>query len=60
MPNRATAVLILFYVIAAGAFAFALLSLRRGDDVLAVVLGLLGALSLRALRRAAKIAEAAR
>ncbi len=52
--------LILFYVIAAGAFAFALLSLRRGADVLAAVLGLLGAPSLRALRRAAKIAEAAR
>lgn len=52
--------LLSFYVIAAVAFALALLSLRGGDDVMAVVLGLLGALSLRALRRAAKIAEAAR
>ncbi|MCA9622147.1 MAG: hypothetical protein KC731_24155 [Myxococcales bacterium] len=60
MPNRATAVLVLFYAIAAIAFALALLSLTRGDDVMAVVLGLLGATALRALWRAAKLAEAMR
>lgn len=52
--------LLVLYGVAAGAFALALLSLRRGDDVMAVVLGIAGALALRALRRAAKIAEAMR
>jgi hypothetical protein len=60
VPNRATVVLLVLFGIAAGSFALALLSLGRGDDVMAVVLGVAGGLALRALRRAVKLAEAMR
>jgi hypothetical protein len=60
VPTRATVVLLTFYAIAAVSFALGLVALGRADDVMAVVLGILGGLSLRALRRASKLAEAAR
>jgi hypothetical protein len=60
VPNRVTSVLLSFFALAVVCFVLALLSLRRGDDMTAVVLCALGALSLRALRQAAKVAEGAR
>ncbi len=57
--NRVTTVLSLFFAIAVVSFVLALWSLRAGDDLTALTLCALGALSLRALHQAARIAEGA-
>lgn len=60
MPNRATTMLLVLFAVAVVAFVLALLTLAQGDDMTAIVLCVVGALSLRALHQAAKVAEAAR
>jgi hypothetical protein len=60
VPNRVTAVLLALFGIAVVSFVLALLSLRGGRDVTAMLLCILGGLSLRALHQAAKHAEGAR
>ncbi len=60
MPSRATAVLFALFAIAAAAFGGGLWSLTRDDDLLAILLGGVGALALRALHQAARLAEGAR
>ena len=57
MPSRAVIVLSIFFVIAAVCFALALMSLARADDVMALLLAIGGALSLRGLHLAARAAE---
>jgi hypothetical protein len=60
MPTRATAVLVALFAIAAAAFGAGLWSLTENDDLLAMLLGGIGALALRALHQAARIAEGSR
>lgn len=57
MPSRAVIVLSIFFVIAAVCFALSLMSLARADDVMALLLAVLAALSLRGLHLAARAAE---
>ena len=57
MPRRAVIVLSIFFVIAATCFALALMSLARTDDVMALLLAVLGALSLRGMHLAARAAD---
>jgi len=52
--------LLVLFAVAVVAFVLALLTLAQGDDMTAIVLCVVGALSLRALYQAAKVAEAAR
>lgn len=52
-----TTVLSVFFAIAVLSFVLALWSLRAADDMTALALCALGALSLRALHQAARIAE---
>lgn len=60
MPTRATAVLLVLFAISAVAFGLALLALGREQDLMALLLGIIGALGLRALHQAAKVAEGSR
>ena len=57
MPSRATGMLLVLFAIAAASFTLGLIALGRGDDLTAILLCGLGALSLRALHLAARIAE---
>ena len=49
--------LLVLFAIAAASFTLGLIALGRGDDLTAILLCGLGALSLRALHLAARIAE---
>jgi hypothetical protein len=60
MPLRATGVLLALFAIAASAFGMGMFSLTEGHDLLAILLCLIGALALRALHQAARLAESAR
>lgn len=60
MPTRATAVLLVLFAIAAIAFGAGLWSLTEGNDLMAILLGAMGGLALRALHQAARLEEGAR
>lgn len=57
MPTRASAVLLALFAIAAAAFGAGLWSLTKDDDLLAMLLGAVGALALRAMHQSARIVE---
>ncbi len=60
MPTRASAVLLVLFAMAAAAFGAGLWSLTQGDDLLAMLLGGVGAMALRALHQAARLVEGTR
>ena len=60
MPSRATAMLLVLFAIAAIAFGAGLWSLTEANDLLAILLGGVGALALRALHQAARLVEGGR
>lgn len=60
MPNRAVVMLVVFLAVGAGAFALGLWALGDGEDLTALLLCILGALSLRGLHHAALVAEGGR
>ena len=60
MPTRATTVLLALFAIAAAAFGAGLWSLTQDDDLLAMLLGAVGALALRAMHQAARVVEGSR
>lgn len=60
MPTRATAVLLVLFAIAATAFAAGLWALTEENDLMAILLGGIGGLALRALHQAARLEEGAR
>ncbi len=55
--NRAVVMLVVFLTVAAGAFGLGLWALGDGDDLVAFLLCVLGALALRGLHLAAQVAE---
>ena len=55
--NPAVAMLVVFLAIAAGSFGLGLWALGDGDDLMALLLCILGALSLRGLHLAAQATE---
>ncbi|RLB47794.1 MAG: hypothetical protein DRI90_25990 [Deltaproteobacteria bacterium] len=57
MPNRVTAILLVLFVIAVASFGLGLLALSRAADLLALLLCVLGALSLAALGRVARLGD---
>jgi len=57
VPTRVTAVLLLLFLIAVAAFGLGLLALSRAADLLALLLCAVGALSLAALGRIARLSE---
>jgi hypothetical protein len=58
--NRAVVMLVVFLAVAAGSFGLGLWVLGNGDDVTALLLCGLAALSLRGLHLAAHVAEGGR
>lgn len=57
MPNRVIGVLLLLFGVAAVCFTLGLFVLGRRDDLMAVLLCVMGALALRALHLAARASE---
>ena len=57
MSTRASAVLLALFAIAAAAFGAGLWSLTKDDDLLAMLLGAVGALALRAMHQSARLVE---
>ncbi len=60
MSTSATAVLFALFAIAATGFGASLWALTESNDLLALLLGGVGALALRALHQVARIVEGAR
>jgi len=57
VPNRVTFVLLVFFALAAASFVLGLYALGEGQDLVAILLCGLGALSLRALKQAGRAAD---